>query len=129
MVGIRDLFERVTETSTFCTRRQGWSGCSDGLEASSFLVATAPASATSRRRRAATFDGTCSFEARLLDEQCGESPVMALRIAIGILAALRAVLIYGEATELTAQPLHQSRIRRAAQWSPRWAILGRRVLS
>ena len=59
----------------------------------------------------------------------GTGPVMALRIAVGIYAALRAMLIYGEAAELATRPLCPPRIRRAARWSPRRAVLDRRVLS
>jgi hypothetical protein len=54
---------------------------------------------------------------------------MAVRIAAGVFAALRAVLIYGEAAGLATRPLDLARIERAAQWSPRWAMLGRRVFS
>jgi hypothetical protein len=54
---------------------------------------------------------------------------MALRIAVGAFAALRAVLIYGEAAELATRPLQPPRIRRAAQWSLRRALFDRQVLS
>jgi hypothetical protein len=36
---------------------------------------------------------------------------MALRIAVGIVAALRAVLIYGEAAQLTTTPVQPPRLR------------------
>ena len=39
---------------------------------------------------------------------------MALRIAVGVFAALRAVLIYGEAGRLATEPLELPRLRRAA---------------
>lgn len=35
----------------------------------------------------------------------GQLPNMALRVAIGVFAALRAVLVYGEAGELASRPL------------------------
>jgi hypothetical protein len=54
---------------------------------------------------------------------------MILRIGVGAFAALRAVLIYGEAAELATRPLYPPRIRRAARWSPHWAMFDRRVLS
>jgi len=40
---------------------------------------------------------------------------MALRIAVGVFAALRAVLIYGEAARLATEPLHLPRIRSIAK--------------
>jgi len=50
---------------------------------------------------------------------------MALRIAVGIFAALRAVLIYGEAGRLATQPLELPRLKRTtrapavvAAWTP-----------
>jgi hypothetical protein len=49
---------------------------------------------------------------------------MVLRIAVGAFAALRAVLIYGEAAELATRPLHPPRIRRA---QARLVPSGRRV--
>jgi hypothetical protein len=51
---------------------------------------------------------------------------MALRIAVGAFAALRAVLIYGEAADLTARPLSPPR---AARLSPHRTLFARRVLS
>jgi hypothetical protein len=50
--------------------------------------------------------------------QLWDSRVMAIGIAVAAYAALRAVLIYGEATELATRRLQPPRIRRAAQWSP-----------
>jgi hypothetical protein len=54
---------------------------------------------------------------------------MAVRIAVGAFAAIRAVLIYGEAAELATRPLYPPRIRRAARLSPHRALFARRVLS
>jgi hypothetical protein len=39
---------------------------------------------------------------------------MTLRIAVALFAAIRAALIYGEASRLTTQPLELPRLRRAA---------------
>ena len=39
---------------------------------------------------------------------------MPLRVALGVFAALRAVLVYGEATRLASEPLEVPRIRPAA---------------
>jgi hypothetical protein len=39
---------------------------------------------------------------------------MALRLAVAFVAALRAVLIYGEAAQLTTRPVRWPRVRRAA---------------
>jgi hypothetical protein len=43
---------------------------------------------------------------------------MALRIAVGLFAALRAVLIYGEAGTLASQPLDLPRTAPPWGWSP-----------
>ena len=39
---------------------------------------------------------------------------MAVRIALGLVAALRAVLIYGEVSRLATEPIRLPRLRRAA---------------
>jgi hypothetical protein len=49
---------------------------------------------------------------------------MAFRIAVGLAAALRAVLIHGEAAQLTTTPVRSLRLRRAAQ-SPATVLEGR----
>ena len=38
---------------------------------------------------------------------------MALRIAVALFTALRAVLIYGEATDLATRPIHLPRLKRS----------------
>lgn len=43
---------------------------------------------------------------------------MALRIAVAAFAALRAVLVYGEAGRLATEPIEPPRVRRAAEPSP-----------
>ena len=43
---------------------------------------------------------------------------MTLRIAVAAFAALRAVLVYGEAGRLTTEPLRLPRIRRAPKPAP-----------
>ena len=43
---------------------------------------------------------------------------MALRIAVAAFAALRAVLVYGEAGRLSTEPLELPRVRRPAERSP-----------
>jgi hypothetical protein len=48
---------------------------------------------------------------------------MAVRIAVGLIAAVRAVLIYGEAAQLTSRPVRMPRVRRAAP-SPAAALDG-----
>ena len=107
MVGIRDSLNSAPGRRRLQAQAV-WSGGSAALRSSA-----APGSAIAHAHSSGNADGTCPFDASLLDEQCGESPVMALRIAIGIFAALRAALIYGEAAGLTTQPLDLSRIRRA----------------
>jgi hypothetical protein len=54
---------------------------------------------------------------------------MAFRVAVGAFAALRAVLIYGEAAELATRPLYPPRTRRAVRFSPHRALFARRVFS
>jgi len=44
----------------------------------------------------------------------GHTRAMAIRIAVGVFAALRAVLIYGDAARLAAQPQPSPRTRRMA---------------
>ena len=48
----------------------------------------------------------------------GDKPAMALRIAVAVFAALRAVLVYGEAARLTTEPLRLPPIRRGANSAP-----------
>jgi hypothetical protein len=43
---------------------------------------------------------------------------MALRIAVAAFAALRAVLVYGEAGRLATEPVRLPRIRRARKAAP-----------
>ena len=49
---------------------------------------------------------------------------MALRIAVGVFAALRAVLIYGEAAQLATRPIQVPRVKPAAAASD--VLLGAR---
>lgn len=56
--------------------------------------------------------------ARLPQAARGHSPAMAVRIAVGLFAALRAVLIYGEAARLATQPIHPPRLWRPARSGP-----------
>jgi hypothetical protein len=44
----------------------------------------------------------------------GITTVMALRIVVGLVSALRAVLIYGEAAELMTRPVLVPRVKHAA---------------
>jgi hypothetical protein len=54
---------------------------------------------------------------------------MALRIAVGLFAAFRAVLIYGEAAQLASRPLDPPRLTLPQRLRRRPVVLDGRVLS
>ncbi len=76
------------------------------------------------RRRASGYIGPPtqtmreSVDAQVPVGIAGDKRAMALRVAVAVFAALRAVLVYGEAARLTAEPLRLPRIRRAANSAP-----------
>jgi hypothetical protein len=59
----------------------------------------------------------------------GHIRVMALRIAVGVVAALRAVLIFGEAADLSTRPIRVPSFRRARRPALAPAPADVRVLS